>query len=554
MSAEEVKAARISGNIVDVISGEIFPGTMQIRDGRIEDIRRNGGEYDTCIIPGLVDSHVHIESSMLVPSEFARLAVRHGTVATVSDPHEIANVLGLEGVRYMVENGKSVPFKFFFGAPSCVPATSFETAGAVFEAGEIETLLKDDGLLYLSEMMNFPGVIFRDQAVMARIEVAARLKKPVDGHAPGVAGEDLRKYVSAGISTDHECTTIEEAREKIGLGMKVIIREGSAAKSLETLLPLLREFPDMCMLCSDDRHPDDLVAGHVNQLVRRALELGYDRLTVLRCASLVPVRHYGLPVGLLRKGDPADFAVIDNFDDFNILETWIDGKKVAEKGKSLIGRSEVKRPNNFMAGEKKIQDFSVKAGGKAMNVIEARDGQLLTRKIEETPRIVDGLAVPDPARDLLKLTVVNRYSEAPPAVAFIRGFGLKRGAIAASVGHDSHNILAVGAGDEELARAVNLVISNKGGLAVVDGSREEFLPLPVAGLMTDEDGFSVAEKYSRMTELARMMGSAFRAPFMTLSFMALLVIPEVKLSDKGLFDGSRFAFMDLFPEMHECNT
>ncbi|MFH0802519.1 MAG: adenine deaminase [bacterium] len=545
MSAQGIKAAKVSGNIVDVVAGEIYPGILFISDGKIEDIQRGGEKYDTYIIPGLVDSHVHIESSMLVPSEFARLAVRHGTVATVSDPHEIANVLGLVGVRYMVENGRSVPFKFFFGAPSCVPATSFETAGASFEAPEIETLLKDDGLLYLSEMMNFPGVIFRDPAVMARIETARKLGKPVDGHAPGVSGEDLKKYVSAGISTDHECTTIGEAREKIGLGMKILIREGSAAKSLETLLPLLKESPEMCMFCSDDRHPDDLVEGHVNELVKQALKLGYDRMTVLRCASLNPIRHYGLPVGLLQKGDPADFAVIDNFDNFRVLETWIDGDKVAEKGRSLIPHQKVKIVNNFKAHEKKIQDFAVKAGGKTLNVIEAMDGQLLTRKVEEPPKVVDGLAVPDPARDLLKLTVVNRYEEAPPALAFIRGFGLKRGAMAASVGHDSHNILAVGADDEELTRAVNMVIGNKGGLAVVDGAREEFLPLPIAGLMTDEDGFSVAEKYFRMTKLAREMGSTLSAPFMTLSFMALLVIPEAKLSDKGLFDGTRFAFMDL---------
>jgi len=550
MSAQGINAAKVSGNIVDVVAGEIYPGTLLISDGKIEDIQRGDEKYDAYIIPGLVDSHVHIESSMLVPSEFARLAVRHGTVATVSDPHEIANVLGLAGVRYMVENGRSVPFKFFFGAPSCVPATSFETAGAAFEAPEIGTLLKTDGLFYLSEMMNFPGVIFADPAVMARIETARKLGKPVDGHAPGVSGEDLKKYVSAGITTDHECTTMDEAREKIGLGMKILIREGSAAKSLETLLPLLRESPEMCMFCSDDRHPDDLVEGHVNELVKRALKLGYDRMTVLRCASLNPIRHYGLPVGLLRKGDPADFAVIDNFDDFRVLETWIDGKKVAEKGRSLIPHQKVKVINNFKVTEKKIQDFAIKADGKTLNVIEAMDGQLLTKNIEEAPNVVEGLAVPDPARDLLKLTVVNRYEEAPPSLAFIKGFGLKRGAIAASVGHDSHNIIAVGAGDEELTRAVNLVISNKGGLAVVDGAREEFLPLPIAGLMTDEDGFTVAEKYSRMTKLAREMGSSLRAPFMTLSFMALLVIPEAKLSDKGLFDGTRFAFMDLFA----CNA
>jgi len=536
---------RESGNILDVINSTIYPGTLEIKDGKIVNIVKDNKEYDIFLVPPLIDAHVHIESSMLVPSEFARIAVIHGTAATISDPHEIANILGVEGINYMLENSKAVPFKFYFGAPSCVPATTFETAGAELDAEKVEGLLQRDDIKYLSEMMNFPGVISNDPMVKAKIELAKKYGKPVDGHAPGLRGKQLEKYIKAGITTDHETCEREEALEKLQLGMKILIRESSAAKNFDALIDLIEEYSDYCMFCSDDKHPDDLVKGHINGLVKRALDLGYDKMKVLKVASLNPVKHYGLDVGLLRKGDYADFIVIDNFKDFNILKTYINGQLVAEEGKTLLPKISVGIINHFKVREKRDSDFMVKKGGEKIYVIQAIDGQLVTEKVQEAPLISDDYIVSDPERDILKLTVVNRYEDVPPAIAFIKNFGLNRGAIASSVSHDSHNIIAVGVSDKDIAKAVNLVIKNKGGLSIVYDDVEDVLPLPIAGLMTDEDGFRTAKRYSNLDKLTKGLGSNLRAPYMTLSFMALLVIPKLKLSDKGLFDGEKFEFTDL---------
>lgn len=537
---------KISGNIVDVLNSLIYPGTLEIENGKIIDVVKEEKEYDTFILPGFVDSHVHIESSMLVPSEFARLAVVHGTVATVSDPHEIGNVLGIEGVKYMIENGKRVPFKFYFGAPSCVPATSFETAGAAIGVSEVEELLKSPDVKYLSEMMNVPGVLSEDPAVMAKIQAAKNRGKRIDGHAPGLRGEALKRYIAAGPSTDHETTELEEAKEKISLGMKILIREGSAAKSFDAFSPLIEEFPRFCMLCADDKHPDSLLQGHINELVKRALQKGIDRMKVLQCACVNPVKHYGLEVGLLQQGDPADFIVIDNFERLNILKTYINGQLVAEQGKSLIPRVDALVVNNFSIEKKQVQDFTVTKAGEKINVIEVTDGQLITKKLLTEPRVADGLVVSDPERDILKIAVVNRYTNALPAVGFIKNIGLKKGALASSVAHDCHNIIAVGVKDQELCDAVNLVIEHKGGLAVVSDNTKEILPLPVAGIMTNEAGEKVAVQYARLDALAKQLGSSLQSPFMTLSFMTLLVIPSLKMSDKGLFDGEKFEFVELF--------
>jgi len=535
----------ISANIVDIFNGAVFPGTIEIKNGVISRIAKDGGRYDRYIMPGFIDAHVHIESSMLVPAGFARLAVRHGTVATVSDPHEIANVLGIEGVRYMIENGSSVPFKFFFGASPCVPATKFETAGAALDPGAVEALLQKKEIRYLSEMMNFPGVINNDPDVMAKIALAKRYKKPVDGHAPGLRGEGLEKYIRAGISTDHESFTYDEGKEKISLGMNILVREGSAAKNFDALSPLIAQYPSRCMLCSDDLHPDDLVGGHINRLVKRACGTGIDTMTALRCACLNPVLHYDLDVGLLREGDGADFIEVDNLSDMNVLKTYIRGMLVAENGSSLIPRAASPHVNNFSAMAKRPEDFAVRSREGRINVIEAINDQVITGRIEGRLKPRNGFIASDTGQDILKLTVVNRYAEAPPAVAFVRNFGLKRGAIAASVAHDSHNIIAVGVADEDICSAVNAVIMNKGGLSVAYNNSTETLPLPVAGLMTDEDGHEVARQYSRLSDLAKQLGSSLRAPFMTLSFMALLVIPKLKLSDRGLFDGEAFTFTGL---------
>lgn len=539
----------LTANFVDIQARRIYPARVTVIKQRISSIEELDGVADaeSFILPGFVDAHVHIESSMLVPAEFARLAVVHGTVATVSDPHEIANVCGMEGVDFMITNGKTVPFKFYFGAPSCVPATPFETSGAVLGVAEVEQLLERDEIHYLSEMMNFPGAIAGDEEVLAKIAAAARLNKPVDGHAPGLRGDDLLKYLKAGISTDHECFTREEALEKLQHGMKILIREGSAARNFDALIDLLREYPDAIMFCSDDKHPDSLLEGHINQLCSRAVARGIDLFNVLQAACLNPVRHYNLDVGLLRPDDPADFIVVKDLKSFEPLQTYIDGELVAEKGRTKIERAKnLSSPlNNFSCSARKPQDFLVQTvpGQNQIPVIEALDGQLITHKLLMTGKIENGFLVTDAERDILKIVVLNRYHDAPPAIAFIRNFGLKRGAIASSVAHDSHNIVAVGVDDESLCRAVNSLIACKGGVSCVDEHSEQVLPLPVAGLMSPDDGYKVAEQYQAIDAAAKALGSALGSPFMTLSFMALLVIPELKLSDKGLFDGHQFKFV-----------
>lgn len=549
--------SRLSGNLVDLHARRIFPGTVEWQNGRIVRlISEPGKRYPHFIAPGLVDAHIHIESSMLPPAEFARWAVIHGTVATVSDPHEIANVLGIDGVDYMIRDGARTPFKFNFGAPSCVPATSFETAGAVLDSAAVTRLLRRKEIKYLSEVMNFPGVIARDPALMEMIAAAKKLGKPVDGHAPGLRGKAMRDYAAAGITTDHECFTLEEAREKLKAGMKILIREGSAARNFEALAPLLKTHASACMFCCDDLHPDLLMVRHLDEHVRRALKSGADRFDVLRCASVNPVEHYQLDVGLLRVGDPADFIVFDSWKEFRARRTYLNGMLVARDGRSLLPRQRSKAPNRFKAKLRRVEDFSVKverAGADAtritrptLNVIEAISGQLITRHLRETARVHDGLVVADPKRDLLKIAVVNRYApRAPVAVGFIRGFGLKAGSLASSVAHDSHNVVAVGVDDASLCTAINLVIKNRGGLSFVGRGRKEVLPLPIAGLMSDQDGRVAARRYTKLDALAKQAGSKLDAPFMTLSFMALLVIPDLKLSDRGLFSATKWGFLPL---------
>jgi len=537
---------KISGNIVDVVHSEIYPGTLVISEGRIVDIVREETGDDTYIMPGLVDAHVHIESSMLPPAEFSRIAAVHGTIATVSDPHEIANVLGIEGVRYMIEDARRSPVEFCFGAPSCVPATSFETAGATLGTEEVAALLKLDEVGYLGEVMNFPGVIQRDPEIMEKIRSAAACSKPVDGHAPGLRGDDLERYAGAGISTNHECLSLDEALEDIEKGITVQIRSGSAADIFEDCLPLLDRHYEHCMFCSDDKHPDDLQKGHINEMVKGALAYGVDVMKVLRVASVNPVLHYRLDVGLLRRGDPVDFIRVDSLADFNILETHIDGRIVAREGAPLIPWEAPRIVNNFYAVPIGPASFAVPRRGDRIQVIGASDGTLITDRLTAVPKVQGGHVVSDTERDILKVTVVNRYRKTQPAVGFIGGFGLRTGAIASSVAHDSHNIVAVGASDEDISRAVNLVIANGGGLASVSRNGEEVLPLPIASIMSDRDYADVADGYTRLDNMAKAMGSPLRAPFMTLSFMALLVIPRIKMSDRGLFDAEAFRMVDIF--------
>jgi len=537
-------------NVLNLFDRTIREARLDIENGRIATIAYHGPESPTLpyLLPGFVDAHVHIESSMLTPSQFARLAVVHGTVATVSDPHEIGNVLGVAGVEYMIEDSRRGPFKFCFGAPSCVPATVFETAGATIGPKDVCKLLSMKEIGYLAEVMNYPGVLNEDPDMMEKIALAKACNKPIDGHAPGLRGDNARRYAAAGITTDHECFTYAEAREKIDYGMNILIREGSAAKNFDALIPLLAEFPNKIMFCSDDKHPDSLAEGHINALVKRALTLGYDLFDVLQAACLNPVLHYRLPVGLLREGDPADFILVDNLLDFNILKTYLDGKLAAENGHSLLPNLRSEHVNNFNCLSKKPADFilSVSTDITTLRIIQVIDCQLITNSIEEDIRIQNGIIGSDVERDILKITVVNRYKDARPAVAFIRNFGLKSGAIASSVGHDSHNIIAVGCDDESLCRAVNAVIAAQGGVSAVGNGHEHILPLPIAGLMTDRDGYEVADAYTRLDQFVKLeLKSTLTSPFMSLSFMALLVIPSLKISDQGLFDGDQFSFVSL---------
>ena len=542
----------VSGNIVDIFNKNIFYGTIEVIDGKIISIQPSSGINADApyIIPGFVDSHVHVESSMLVPAEFAKLAVVHGTVATISDPHEIANVCGMEGVQFMIANGQTVPFKFNFGAPSCVPATIFETAGATLTAAEVDQLLQQEDILYLSEMMNFPGVLNGDEEVLKKIAAAKKYNKPVDGHAPGLRGDAAKQYIEAGISTDHECFTKEEALDKLKYGMKILIREGSAAKNFEALIDLLNDYPDEIMFCSDDKHPDSLVEGHINLLCERAVKKGINIFHVLQAACVNPVLHYKMKVGLLKTGDPADFIILDDLIAFKTRQTYINGILVAENGKSNITTTPSGLINHFKCEEKKPEDFSIQhTGTPTIHVIEALEGQLITNKLLLPPTIAADKLVSNTGQDVLKMVVVNRYKNAPVAKSWVKNFGLKKGAIASTVAHDSHNIIAVGVDDESICRAVNEVIKVCGGVCAVDLSNQEtvvkVLALPVAGLMSNEDGYNVAAAYTEIDRMVKNeLGSTLAAPFMTLSFMALLVIPHLKLSDLGLFDGDHFSFIN----------
>ena len=535
----------VQGNIVDIENKRIYKGEVEVEGGKIKEIREVNHNQENYILPGFVDAHIHIESSMLVPSEFAKVAVLHGTVATVSDPHEIANVLGVEGVDFMIENGQKVSLKFNFGAPSCVPATSFESAGAIINADDIKVMMENPDILYLAEMMNYPGVLFDDEEVLKKIQHAKNNNKPIDGHAPGLRGDDVSKYIATGISTDHECFSFDEAKEKLAKGMKVIIREGSAAKNFEALIDLLSENYEQMMFCSDDKHPDDLLLGHINQLCERAVAKGIDVFKVLQAACVNPVEHYKLQVGLLHKDDFADFILVDNLKEFNVLETYINGELVAKNGESFVKSVDFEVLNNFNTDKKQVADFKFESKAKKINVIEALDGELVTNKIEANSLIENGNLVSNTATDILKMTVVNRYKNDDPAIAFIKNFGLKEGAIASSVGHDSHNIIAVGVSDEMICKAVNLIIENRGGVCAVNNNEEKIVSLPVAGIMSDKSAKEIGKQYAELDKMAKQMGSKLRAPYMSLSFMALLVIPSLKLSDKGLFYGTSFQFTSL---------
>lgn len=538
----------ISGIIMDVVNRTLKSGTVYFDNAVITRIEYHETSENNYIIPGFIDAHIHIESSMMLPTEFARQSVAHGTVACVCDPHEIANVCGVAGIDYMIANAELSPVKFYFGAPSCVPATGFDSAGAVLNAEEVGKLLSRNDIHFLAEMMNYPGVIENDEEVHLKLQSAVRNRKPIDGHAPELSGDGLIAYTEAGISTDHECMTIAEAEAKIALGMKIQIREGSAAKNFDDLLPLLSKHADNIMFCSDDKHPEDLLQnGHINTLVRRAIAAGFDPVDVIRIASYNPVKHYKLNTGLLQEGDAADFLIVDNLTDLNILSTYINGVEVARNNQPLFGQILVNETiNNFKAEKLTVEAIRVEEViGKKLRVIVVDDGQLFTHSALHEPEVLDGNVISDTQNDVLKLVVYNRYHPSKPAVGFIKNIGLKRGALASTVSHDSHNIVAVGATDDEIVKAINILIDCKGGIVSCDSENSCLLPLPVGGLMSAESGEQIAEKYNRADAMVKSFGSTLKAPFMTVAFMSLLVIPKLKLSDKGLFDGKTYTFTNL---------
>ena len=542
------KSFVVTGKVVDIFNRRIYNAKVYVLNQKIQKIEETNEEFANYILPGLIDAHVHIESSMMIPSSFAMAAVKHGTVATVSDPHEIANVMGIEGVEFMIQNSKKVPFKFYFGAPSCVPATSFETSGAVISEKDIKTMLENPDIHYLAEMMNFPGVIFNDKDVIAKIAHANNLKKPIDGHAPGLSGDKLKIYSDYNITTDHECTTVDEAIEKINCGINIQIREGSAAKDFENLFPLLNNYPEKVMFCTDDCHPDDLIKGHINKILKNSVEKGADIFNIIRAATFNPVKHYNLDVGLLRENDPADFIVCNDIDSFDVLQTYINGKNVFDNGVVLI-EPVVENPiNRFNCKAISEKDIVVPYNGLNIQVIVARDGDLITGKTIEKPLVKNSYIESDTERDILKIVVINRYNASKPAVGFIKNFNLKSGAMAGSIAHDSHNIIAIGVNDADIVSAVNRLIINKGGIVAIDGVRIEELKLDVAGLMSTEKAEIIADKYHKVSKMVNELGSRLTAPFMTMAFMALLVIPDLKIGDKGLFDVSKFEFTSLFVE------
>lgn len=533
------------GQIVDIGKQRIFKGEVTFENGVITSIIEKNHDVNQFIMPGFIDAHIHIESSMLVPSEFAKLAVAHGTIATISDPHEIANVMGLEGVNFMIENGKNTPFKFYFGAPSCVPATAYESSGASINSDAIKALLAKDDIKYLSEMMNYPGVLNKDKEVMQKLAWAKLFNKPVDGHAPGLRGESLTTYIQSGMSTDHECFSFEEGLEKLEKGMKILVREGSAAKNFEALISLLPRYYENMMFCSDDKHPDDLILGHINDLCSRAIKKGMDLFKVLQVACINPINHYNLDVGQLRVGDSADFLVVKDLYEFQTIRTYISGNKLFDNGATFLTPVYFKVINNFNISDKEISDFSYKSNASKIKVIEAYNGELVTGTSIENSTIINGNLISNTEIDVLKIAVVNRYNDQKPAIGFIKNFGLKEGAIASSVGHDSHNIVVVGVTDEDLCKAVNMLVEYKGGICALSSVKQMILPLPIAGIMSDQEGRIVADKYAQIDTFSKELGSTLEAPFMTLSFMALLVIPSLKLSDKGLFDVQNFSFTSL---------
>ena len=547
-----------NAGIVNVFSGEIIPGSIAVAKGYIIGFgsypaKRVVNMKGRFVAPGFIDAHVHIESSMSCPTEFARSVLPHGTTTVAADPHEIANVLGAEGIGYMIDSSKDQPVNIYFTLPSCVPATDMETSGAKLGADDLLPFMDNCRIIALGEVMNFPGVICRDNEVLRKIEGMKKQIKPVDGHAPGLTGRDLYAYISAGIFSDHECTTEKEAKEKLNAGMHIMIREGTGAKNLEDLLPIInRQTARRVMWCTDDRHPHDIIKeGHIDYIVRSAIRMGLDPVIAIQMATINPAEYFGLNhVGAIAPGRQADLVVFSDIKNPVIEEVYFRGNLAAKEGKML---PEIKRPaplnirSSMNIDIAKI-DFSIPALSRQARVIEVISDQIVTGQSLIKVAVSGNSAVSDIKRDILKIAVVERHKGTHnTGMGFARGFGLKQGALASSVAHDSHNIIIVGTNDEDMKTALEAVVKMGGGLAAAgNGKILAALPLPIAGLMSLQPLKTIKEKLDNLINISREFGSSLSDPFMTLSFLALPVIPELKITDKGLVDVSKFRIVPLF--------
>ncbi|NPV64923.1 MAG: adenine deaminase [Methanobacteriaceae archaeon] len=534
----------LKGNILNVFTGDIYPAEIIIEDGMIKIVRKIEGDFDGILLPGFIDSHTHIESSLMTPSSFAEATIPHGTTAVISDPHEIANVMGLEGIDFMIEDSKRVPLKFFFTAPSCVPPTEFETAGANIGVNEIRALLERDEIVALGEMMDFPGVISEDPQVIDKIKAAKKARKPIDGHAPLLSGDDLCKYVEKGISTDHESVYAEEAQEKIELGMKIMIREGSSAKNLQELAKVGGDF-----LVSDDVEPGDLIEGHMDMILRKAVEYGIDEVEAVRMVTINPADHYSLDSGAIAPGRPADIVLVDNLKNFTVKKVFINGELVAKDGEKLFkvkGNGKTPPQGKIRIKDLKSSRLEIRASGSKarVRVIKVFEEQIITSESTHELPIKDGIVQPLPEDDILKVSVIDRYGHGNIGNGFVEGFGIREGALASTVAHDSHNLIVVGTSTDYMMRAVEILRRSGGGLVAVAPNESVHLRLPVAGLMSHESVNILACKARQLNDFVADMGSSLSNPFMTMSFLSLLVIPQLRLSDRGLFNVEERRFVD----------
>lgn len=538
----------IKGNILNVFTDEIYPGEIKIEHGIIESIKEVNADFNDIIVPGFIDAHIHIESSMLTPSRFAEIALRHGTTSVIADPHEIANVMGMDGIDYMIDDAKKTPLKYYFTAPSCVPATKFEKSGATISPNIIDNLLSRPEFVALGEVMDYNAVISNEKSILEKIKIAKKYHKPIDGHAPLLSGKNLQKYVKHGVITDHESTTKKEVAEKKRMGMKIMIREGSESKMLEKLI-----YSNCDFIVSADLKPEDLINGHLDKCLRKAVDYGMDPYEAIKLVTINPAEHYNLNAGSISPGKSADLVFIDNLRDFTVKRVVINGNTIFKKQKLLFRANPRPIDTTLHVSLTKPEDFDLKAQNPAhksatVNLINVSDNTIITKQSSAKLSIQKKTIIPSVFEDILKISVVDRYGGNTISNGFVKGFGIKNGAIASSVSHDSHNIIVVGTNSEYMSRATNHLIENKGGLAAISNQAKLDVTLPIAGLMSDKPAKVVANNSAKLNELVSNMGCELSSPFTSLSFMALPVVPEVKMTTNGLFNVNTHQFIDIIKE------